>query len=234
MALKNIALRPLGFELRRLPSREPPRSSSASWRRPSRDNKTFKRSLHFQHLVELIEDVPGDIVECGVGAGKSLFLLGVLTDGGRHLRRVWGFDSFQGLPDPSPHDRVDRRPQKVKAGKLSHGEEEVRARMIGYGTSETKLANRFVFVAGYFPHSFPQYPGGLIALLHLDVDLYQSYKDCLEWFEPMVVPGGVIAFDEYRSANWPGATPAIEEYYGGPPPGIQRSPHWNRWFLVKR
>src|SRR2546427_6243350 len=88
--LTNMALRPLGFELRRLPSREPPRASSASWTRPSRDNKTFKRSLHFQNLVELIEDVPGDIVECGVGAGRSLFLLGVLTDGGRHPRRVWG------------------------------------------------------------------------------------------------------------------------------------------------
>jgi hypothetical protein len=110
-------------------------------------------------------------VECGVGAGKSLFLLGVLTDGGRHPRRVWGFDSFQGLPAPSPQDRGDRRPEKIKAGKLSHSEEEVRARMISYGTSETKLANRFVHVAGYFPHSFPQYTGGPIALLHLDVDL---------------------------------------------------------------
>jgi hypothetical protein len=57
----------------------------------------------------------------------------------------------------------------------------------------------------------------------------------LEWFEPLVLPGGVVAFDEYRHSKWPGATRAIEEYYGGVPPGITPSRHLaGRWFLVKR
>ena len=203
---------------------------------PSRKavGKRFKRSVYFQHLIDLIEDVPGDIVECGVGAGRSLYLLASLTEGGTQPRRLWGFDSFQGLPPPGPHDQAERRPGKIKAGKLAYSEEEVRARLIAYGASERKLAERVVFVPGYFPKSFPRYTGGPIALLHLDVDLYQSYRDCLDFFEPKVAPGGVVAFDEYRSGQWHGATRGIEEYFGGPPPGIQRSPGWNRWFLVKR
>jgi hypothetical protein len=43
----------------------------------------------------------------------------------------------------------------------------------------------------------------------------------------------VIAFDEYRNPTWPGATQAIDEYFGDPPPGLRKAPDWNRWFLVK-
>jgi hypothetical protein len=191
------------------------------------------RFLHFEHLLELVENVPGDIVECGVGAGKSLFMLGLLTEDRKHPRRLWGFDSFQGLPAPAHEDEPDSAPKRIKAGKYAHSEAEVRARMISNGISETNLAKRFVFVQGYFPTSFPQYAGKRVALLHLDVDLYQSYKDCLEWFEPKVARGGAITCDEYRQPKWIGATRAIEEYYGGPPPGIQKSPHWDRWFWIK-
>ena len=194
--------------------------------------KNLARSLHFQHLAELIEDVPGDIVECGVGAGKTLFLLGILTAGGTHPRRVWAFDSFQGLPPAGKEDEPDRAPKRFAAGKLSTSEETVRTRLLSYGMPRKGL-DRIVFVPGFFPHSFSRYTGGPIALFHLDVDLYQSYKDCLEYFEPMVVRGGVVAFDEYESRNWPGARRAIDEYFGGHPPGIRRSPHWNRSYLVK-
>jgi predicted O-methyltransferase YrrM len=85
----------------------------------------------------------------------------------------------------------------------AHSENEVRARLVGYGITRSQLRKRFTFVEGYFPDGFARYSGGPIALLHIDVDLYQSNKVCLEWFEPLVAPGGVIAFDEYR--NPPGS-----------------------------
>jgi O-methyltransferase len=192
------------------------------------------RYLHYRHALELLEDVPGDIVECGVGRGKSLFMLAVLTERHRHPRRLWGFDSFQGLPEPSVFDEPDRAPERIKAGMYAFSEDKVRSYLIDRGISESTLAERFVFVEGYFPASFPKYTGDQIALLHLDVDLYQSFKDCLEWFEPRVAPGGVIAFDDYRTKDWPGATRAIEEYYGGRPPRIEKSPYSKRgWFLTK-
>jgi O-methyltransferase len=228
-----MLFRRLGLELRRVQV-----PSSVSSKPPVVDpgkslvKKNLARSLHFQHLADLIEDVPGDIVECGVGAGKTLFVLGILSEGGTHVRRVWAFDSFQGLPAAGQEDEPERAPKRFRAGKLSTSEETVRTRLTSYGMPR-KTLDRIAFVPGFFPHSFSTYAGGPIALLHLDVDLYQSYKDCLEFFEPMVVPGGVVAFDEYESSNWPGAKRAIDEYYGGRPPGIRRSPHWNRFYLVK-
>ncbi|HKP19354.1 MAG TPA: TylF/MycF/NovP-related O-methyltransferase [Gaiellaceae bacterium] len=235
-SVANKVLRPAGLELRRVPHPVPaaaPAPAAEGDEKGARETKRFKRSLHFRHLVGLIDDVRGAIVECGVGAGKSMFLLATMTEGGRHPRTLWGFDSFQGLPAATPEDEAETMTRKLRAGKFAHSEDDVRAYLVSYGMDEAKVAERIVLVPGYFPDSFEQYDGGPIALLHLDVDLYQSYKDCLEFFEPLVVPGGVVAFDEYRSPQWPGAAKSIDEYYGGPPPGAQTSPHWNRWFLVK-
>jgi len=226
-SLPNKVLRPLGVELRRFGPPEPvPRYPIT--------RHYALRLLYFQHLVELIEDVPGDIVECGVGTGYTLFTFGVLTADGKHPRRLWGFDSFQGLPEAGPEDKPHRSPSKIITGRFASPKPRVRARMIRCGIPEQELDERFVLVEGLFPATFPEYSGGPIALLHLDVDLYQSYKDCLEYFVPKVAPGGVIAFDEYRDLTWVGATRAIEEYFGGPPPGIQKSPQGlEKWFMIK-
>ena len=71
-------------------------------------------------------------------------------------------------------------------------------------------------VKGYFKNTIFQYEGGPIAILHLDVDLYDSYKICLENLYDLVIPGGIIMFDEYKSTSlirWPGATKAINEFF---------------------
>lgn len=52
-----------------------------------------------------------------------------------------------------------------------------------------------------------------IALLHIDGDLYQSYKDALTVLFPLVVKGGIIIFDEYNEPAWPGATKAVDEFF---------------------
>ena len=220
----NRALRPFGLEVHRVQPGEPMRAYQA---------KPNKRLAYFRHLVDLIDEVPGDIVECGVGSGKTLYMLAALTETGKRPRRVWGFDSFQGLPPPAPEDRPDTAPRKIRAGKYAHSREEIEARLLAYGISQRSLNERFILVQGFFPAGFERYSGKPIALLHLDVDLYRSHKDCLEWFEPLVAPGGVIAFDEYRNPSWPGATQAIDEYFGDPPPGLRKAPDWNRWFLVR-
>ena len=51
--------------------------------------------------------------------------------------------------------------------------------------------------------------------MHLDVDLYQSYKLCLERLFPLVNSGGIILFDEYNEETlmkFPGSKKAVDEY----------------------
>jgi hypothetical protein len=203
----------------------------------------------YRKLVDLIADVPGDIVECGVGNGTSLFTLGLLTEDGRP-RRLWGFDSFgEKLPPPQPEDEPDgasapasrkaKARRKIEAKKTARSESHLRALVLGYRLhsrgriSRRQLRKRFVLVRGLSPAGFREYAGGPIALLHLNLQRYQACKDCLQYFEPKLAPGGVVAFDQYRRPRAIGVTRAIDEYYEGPPPGIRRGEHWKGWVWVK-
>ena len=76
--------------------------------------------------------------------------------------------------------------------------------------SQKKL-NNIIFKKGFFPDSFNGF-NEKISFLHLDVDLYNSYKNCLDFFYPLLVNGGIITFDEYDNTKWTGAKVAIDEF----------------------
>ena len=63
-----------------------------------------------------------------------------------------------------------------------------------------------------------------ISLLHLDVDLYEPTLAALKAFYPLVVPGGLVVFDEYGLVEWPGESKAAEEYFGDKMPRLEKFP----------
>jgi O-methyltransferase len=67
--------------------------------------------------------------------------------------------------------------------------------------------------------------------VHLDVDNYQSYKECLEFFYDRMITGGVIVFDDYDCDCCPGANIAVDEFFKDKPENIQKS---NIIFVVKQ
>ena len=87
-------------------------------------------------------------------------------------------------------------------------------------------------VAGFFEQTVSTFDRP-IALLHLDVDLYRSYLTCLEALYPKLSPGGVVLFDEYTDANFPGARRAVDEYFGERVRDLQTDPFLSARFLVK-
>jgi hypothetical protein len=95
------------------------------------------------------------------------------------------------------------------------------------------LADRVHIRKGFFDDTVPQAPVEKIALLHLDVDLYDSYRTCLRELFPKVVPGGLVLFDEYTSANYPGARKAIDEYFNGTPYKIRIDEATQKGYLIK-
>jgi O-methyltransferase len=65
----------------------------------------MQRLTSLQHCVEtvLADDVPGDLVECGVWrGGASILMRAVLQAYGDETRCVWLADSFAGVPPPDP------------------------------------------------------------------------------------------------------------------------------------
>lgn len=160
---------------------------------------TAKRLLYFYDLFNQISHLEGDIVECGVGWGRSLFMLCMGADLFENKRKLFAFDSFEGFPEPSKEDEPEK--YGIKKGRYATSEIAVKQYLINSGITQDFIDHRIVFKKGFFNETLKQYTRKKIALLHLDVDLYQSYKDCLDILYPKVAEGGIIAFDEYRGVN---------------------------------
>ncbi len=191
--------------------------------------KWLSRFMHFERLLEQIADVDGVIVECGVGSGRSLFDFSVISNAIGRPRRIFGYDTFTGIPAATAVDGEWN--SKIK-GWWNFSQDRVRENLRASGLAEEAVSN-ITLVEGELRETLPAYDAGPIALLHLDVDIYESYKAALELLYNHVAPGGAIAFDEYRQAAWPGATKAIDEFFEGRPEQIVRSPVANRHFTIK-
>src|ERR1700733_3566288 len=98
----------------------------------------MQRLTSLQQCVEtvLAEDVPGDLVECGVWrGGASILMRAVLAVDGDRKRTVWLADSFEGVPPPDPrHYKADKGIKLHRAAAvLAVSEAQVRANFERYG-----------------------------------------------------------------------------------------------------
>ncbi len=193
------------------------------------------RPAYLERMYERIEKVKGDVVECGVGKIGTFKILASLVEKEGAHRTLWGFDSFEGFPEPSPEDASLRNPKKGEWKSLEA--EDVPKFLAISHIDESFIAQRVKVVKGFFQDSLPKNTIGPIALLHLDVDLYDSYKTCLHYLFPKVSQGGVVLFDEYMNLNeqerFPGAKKAIDEYFESSGYKLQRDKLSGKYFLVK-
>lgn len=151
------------------------------------------------------------------------------AEGGQ--REIVGFDSFAGFPKPEPQDTSFRNP---KEGEWSHspsGKYEYSMEFIYRVLDKARLGEavkRVNLEKGFFSDTLPHYSGGPIAILHLDGDLYVSYRDPLNNLYDKVVPGGVIVFDDFTTEKagedrFPGARMATEEFFADKPEQLRDS-----------
>ena len=54
-------------------------------------------------------------------------------------------------------------------------------------------------------------------MVHLDVKLYKSYRDCLKFFYPRLVRGGIIILNDYLSIKSKGCKKAVDDYFKNKP-----------------
>ncbi len=74
---------------------------------------------------------------------------------------------------------------------------------------------------GYFSDTLTRCADELFSFVHLDCDLYGSYKDCLEFFYPRLSDGGIVLLDEYDDPPWPGCNKAVDEFLTDKPERLQ-------------
>lgn len=118
--------------------------------------------------------VEGLVLEFGVRHGNSIRQIASLAK-----QPVYGFDSFEGLPERWHHE-----------GKGSYSTKGVIPRVPGNATLH----------AGWFEDTLPRFlenTSGNVRLINVDCDIYSSTRTVLDCLAPRIVSGSVIIFDEY-------------------------------------
>lgn len=186
--------------------------------------------LIFEKL-DLLRDLPGAFVECGVYQGNTFFSTATYCRHENIERPLYGFDSFSGFPFKETDDRDRPGYFKIlyKDGLVSKDHYDKAAVRTKDFTDETHLSTEYfmdvkkvfdiaddfenaTLVEGPFDETLKKFKGEIV-ILYLDCDLYQSYMDCLGSLYPHLVPGGVVIFDEYYSLKYPGARLAVVEFF---------------------
>ena len=182
----------------------------------NKKSEFIENSLKYYFLLSHIKKKQIKIVECGVGTGESLCFIHKVSKLMNFDTKIWAFDSFQGFPNFTIEDQGKYKAGPNKAKYKLYDIEFVKKNMKSYGISEEEI-QKCNFIKGFFPESFKNYNEDCIDFLHLDVDLYDSYKHCLEYFWPYLKDGSVVVFDEYKNQTdlykWPGASKAIDEFF---------------------
>ncbi len=195
------------------------------------DCKTLEKVIYLHAVYEKIKGVQGDVVECGIGYSETFQILSCLVSKDVVPRTLWGFDSFEGFPEPTKEDTSARNPKKGEWKVLSVPQ--LYTILGRLRLDKSFIDSRVKIVKGFFDDTLPKTNVPPIAFLHLDVDLYASYKTCLRELFPKVAEGGVVLFDEYDSPSFPGAKKAIDEYFKGTAYRLQKDADTGKYFLIK-
>jgi len=180
--------------------------------------RVFSLRRAVEYVVE--NDIPGDLVECGVWKGGSSMVMALtllrLDD---VSRGVCLYDTFEkGWPKGSEEDvTVDGvRAHDFYVQALARGETEdtlfakfhaVREAM----TSTGYPADKVHMIKGRVEETIPDQAPDTIALLRLDTDWYESTKHELVHLYPRLSVGGPLIIDDY--AYFEGARKATDEYF---------------------
>jgi len=155
-------------------------------------------SKHCRHLE-------GDFAECGIYKGGTAYLISlILKDNSNHQKTLHLFDTFSGMPksaneDESHHKEGDYDDTSVEA---------VKDFLSDYSFVE--------FHPGLIPDTFEAVTNKKFAFVHIDVDIYQSIKDCCEFFYERMTKGGIMIFDDYGFQGYElAAKKAVDDFFIG-------------------
>jgi O-methyltransferase len=163
-------------------------------------------------------NIAGDFVECGVWKGGStMAAIDTLIKAGDLTRTIYLYDTFEGMSEPTWHDKEDSG--TLASNLLSISDPNDAASIWCVSALEEVQNNINIlkypvellhYVKGKVEDTIPGKIPSKIALLRLDTDWYESTAHELKYLYPLLVPGGVIIIDDY--GYWQGARKAVDEF----------------------
>ena len=175
-----------------------------------------EQRMNMYHLVSqvLAYGVEGDFVELGCNSGQSSVLITKVMQFYNSDKRLFVYDSFEGLPSLSEIDG-----SAYHRGQLKTTEDALR-----YNFNRYKLPLPEIH-RGWFSDTLPNNLPDKIAFAYLDGDLYDSILVSLEHVYPRLSKGAICLIDDYNDPSinpvgWnklPGVKRACDEYLSNKP-----------------
>lgn len=142
----------------------------------------------------------GDVVECGVYRGGTAAMMARVIGESGLAKKLYLFDTFGGMPE------TDAARDWHQEGDFSDTSlDEVKAFVNAPGIAE--------FRQGFIPETFAGLDALKIAFAHIDVDIYRSIINSVEFIWPRLASGGFIVFDDYGFDTCPGARQAVDDFF---------------------
>ncbi len=158
------------------------------------------RCYELWSLVGELAHLDGDFIEIGVWRGGTGAMIAKSMQSNGILDTVYLCDTFSGVPKAGEHDTI------YIGGEHADTDATVVTQLM------TKLHIENVVI---FPGDFPDVTGASLAtkrfrFCHIDVDVFQSAKDILDWIWPRMVIGGVVVYDDYGFKGCEGVTAFVQ------------------------
>ena len=166
---------------------------------------------HYE-LYKKIIGLPGEVVELGAYKGSSLIQWATFREllENESSRKIIGFDMFGEFPDTN---KVNSDKEFIQKWNEMFKEEFITPEEI-YESLNLKNIENVELVKGDIHKTLPEYISKnkhlRISLLHIDTDVYEPSKLGLEILYDLVVPNGLIIFDDYGIIE--GETLAVDEF----------------------
>lgn len=180
----------------------------------------YARLSNVYELANMVEKnkTEGVFAECGVWKGGCAAVMAFMAQKFGSGRKIWLFDSFEGLPEPTKEDgeiassyALNKTEGKLKTidkcvASLKDVEE------VFFKVLKLNKEN-IIISKGWFQDTLPSAKQkiGKIAILRLDGDWYESTKCCLDNLYDNVIIGGYVVLDDY--GYWEGAKRALDEFF---------------------
>jgi hypothetical protein len=174
-------------------------------------------------IFQRVLGLHGSILDFGIFRGSSFFTwqqLSAILEPYNHLRKIVGFDSFEGFSAITEVDQGGEEfPLKSEGGMaFPRGEVELERgvelfdmnRPIGH-------VGKASIVKGDLPESFNKYlkehPETIVALANFGLGLHAPTYGCLVALKSRLQRGSVLVFEDLNQALWPGESQALYEVF---------------------
>lgn len=176
------------------------------------DSSRFGKLLSQYELYKKVISIPGDIIELGVYKGCSAIRLATFREllESELKRKIFLFDAFGEFPRSNTSLETDL---KFVDRFESQGGDGLSVEDIQKIFSLKHMHNIECIKGNVFdtiPSFLHRNKQIRFSYVHLDLDVYEPTKFCLELLWPHLSPGGIVVFDDYN--GFEGATLAIEEF----------------------